>query len=179
MEIPQDEPPLSEPPSIEEPPDPWTPPTDPPSPPPIQAPPASAAAASSAGETQLRDRLIEALNDAGQDFCAGALAQAVLEEKGGTLVIRAPNEERTIVELEWSSIEAAAKKIAPGSRVTLGDDLSQTETAQSVSTNGAAEETSPLETETARRALADPDIQAFRELFPGQIREVRNLKDFS
>lgn len=84
-----------------------------------------------------------------------------------------------MVELEWGAVEAAVKASRLASRVTLGDDLSQAETAQARPVATAEEETSPLETETAKRALADPDIQAFRDLFPGQVREVRNLKDYA
>jgi hypothetical protein len=36
----------------------------------------------------------------------------------------------------------------------------------------------PAEDETTRRALAHPDVQRFRELFPdSEVRVVRNLKD--
>ncbi len=102
-----------------------------------------------------------------------------MEESGGSIVVRVPAHERTMVELEWAAVEAAVKASKLGSRVTLGDDLSQAEKARSRPVASVEEDVSPLETETAKRALADPDIQAFRDLFPGQVREVRNLKDYA
>lgn len=47
----------------------------------------------------------------------------------------------------------------------------------------AAAETVPLETKTKKedeaveRALANPEVQRFRELFGGEVRTVRNLKE--
>jgi len=175
---PPQEPPPGEPPPVEEPPDPWTPPDEPPSRPPVEEPPPSPVQ-TRPQTSGLRDRLIAALNDAGQDFCAGALAQAVVEQAGSSVLVRVPAHERTMVEIEWSAVEAAVKASGLGARATLGDDLSQAETAQERPAASAEEEASPLETETAKRALADPDIQAFRNLFPGQVREVRSLKDYA
>jgi microsomal dipeptidase-like Zn-dependent dipeptidase len=88
--------------------------------------------------------------------------------------------DRTTIELCWSSIEAAANKagIAP---IRLGEDFAETSAAAALAKaneSAAASDNSEVESEAAKRALADPDVQAFQERFPGQIREIRNLREY-
>ena len=88
--------------------------------------------------------------------------------------------DRTTIELCWSSIEAAAKKAGIGT-IKLGDDSTEGSAAAAspASAPAAANEPTEAESEAAKRALADPDVQAFQERFPGQIREIRNLREYS
>ncbi len=145
------------------------------------APPATPAAKSASADGSPKARLLEALRDAGEDFAADAVQHGGVEELGSGGIVRPSPMDRTTIELCWSSIEAAAKKagIAP---VKLGEDSADSSPAiASPQTNEgtAANETSEMESEAAKRALADPDVQAFQERFPGQIREIRNLREYS
>jgi hypothetical protein len=126
-------------------------------------------------------RLVEALRDVGEDFAADAVQHAAVEESGAGGVVRPSPMDRTTIELCWSSIEAAAKKagIAP---IRLGEDSAESSPVAALPTaneNAAANDNPEVESEAAKRALADPDVQAFQERFPGQIREIRNLREYS
>jgi len=145
-----------------------------PSPPPkaAEAPQASAA----------RERLMEALREAGEDFVADTIGHCSVEQNGASIVVRAAAADRTTLELSWQSVEKAASAMESGGRAKLGDDLAAAEIVKpsvSASSGDSGEELSPLETEAGKRAMADPDVQAFQQLFPGQVRDVRNLRDFS
>jgi hypothetical protein len=133
------------------------------------------------GNGSQRERLIAALRDTGEDFAADAVQHGVVEESGSVAILRPSPLDRTTIELCWSAIEAAAKKsgVAP---IRLGEDSAVNSPAAAlpqVNEGAAATEPTEAESEAARRALADPDIQAFQERFPGQIREIRNLREYS
>jgi hypothetical protein len=104
-----------------------------------------------------------------------------VEESGSGAIVRPSPLDRTTIELCWSSIEAAAKKagIAP---IKLGEnsaDSSPALASPQSNESSSANETTEAESEAAKRALADPDVQAFQERFTGQIREIRNLREYS
>jgi DNA polymerase-3 subunit gamma/tau len=148
---------------------------------PKQAEPVPAAAKSTAADGSPKARLLEALREAGEDFAADAVEHGAVEESGSGAIVRPSPMDRTTIELGWSSIEAAAKKagVAP---IKLGEDSAESSPAVAspkVNENTAANEPTETESEAAKRALADPDVQAFQERFPGQIREIRNLREYS
>jgi len=134
--------------------------------------------AEKAEASEARERLIGALQEAGQDFIAEAIGHCSVEQEGSNFLIRSTSEDRTTLELSWGEVEKAVAAL--GGRAKLGQDLAQAETvkASASSASGSDEEVSPLETEAGKRAMADPDVQAFQNLFPGQVRDVRNLRDF-
>lgn len=156
-------------------------PPAPPARPAAPAPPVAATAKTTTADGSLKARLLEALRDAGDDFTADAVQHGGVEELGSGATVRPSPMDRTTIELCWSSIEAAAKKagIAP---IKLGEDSAESSPAaaspQAAGSNDASD-TPELESEAAKRALADPDVQAFQERFPGQIREIRNLREYS
>lgn len=140
-----------------------------------------AAKKSAAADGSAKARLLEALRDAGEDYAADAVQHGAVEESGSGASLRPSPMDRTTIELCWPSIEAAAKK-AGVTPIKLGADSAESSpaaTAPRVSESAAAGDTSELESEAAKRALADPDVQAFQERFPGQIREIRNLREYS
>ncbi len=111
---------------------------------------------------------------------ADTLGHCALDEADGAVAVRASPVDRTTLELSWAAVETAIKQAAGGGvRVTMGAELAASETPAPASNGAARDEPSPAETEAAERALADPDVQAFQQRFPGQVREVRNLRDFS
>jgi hypothetical protein len=56
-------------------------------------------------------------------------------------------------------------------KVTIGDVAAQN--WEKVAAAPAAQQ----EEDVSRRALANPEVQSFRELFGGEVRTVRNLKE--
>lgn len=145
------------------------------------APAAKPAASRPPGGESAKMRLVRALRAAGDDFIADAIEASQIEETGGLLTVRASPENRTALDLGWDSLEAAlAKAGEPRLRAKLGDDLDESAAKNAPSASPVAS-SEPLETdgEASRKALSDPDIQAFRERFPGQIREIRSLKEYS
>jgi DNA polymerase-3 subunit gamma/tau len=143
--------------------------------------PASPEAKSAGVDGSLKTRLLEALRDEGEDFVADALEHGAFEESGSGGIVRPSSMDRTTIDLGWSSIEAAAKTagIAP---IKLGEDSADRSAAVALpmaNESAAANELPEAESEAAKRALADPAVQAFQELFPGQIREIRNLREYS
>jgi hypothetical protein len=152
-----------------------------PEPAPKQASPAAPAAKSAAADGSAKARLLEALRDAGEDFAADAVQHGGVEESGSGAKVRPSPTDRTTIELCWSSIEAAAKKTG-NAPIKLGEDWADSNpavAAPEATQSAAANETSEVESEAAKRALADPDVQAFQERFTGQIREIRNLREYS
>jgi len=145
-----------------------------------QAPAPAPKAAEKPQASAVRERLIEALREAGDEFMADTLAHCSVEQQGANIIVRAATEDRTTLELSWHSVEKAAAAMESGARAKLGEDLAAAEVVRPAAASGgeAGEEVSPLETEAGKRAMADPDVQAFQQLFPGQVRDVRNLRDF-
>ena len=157
------------------PPAPTTAPSPPPEPPPKPAPEPPGASSSKSSDGP-QAALAAALNKAGEDWAASAIEHSQVSLENGKLIVRATPADRTTLEFAMSALEAAA---GPGTRVTLGDDLAETEQVKSVPapSQAAAESGPDTGTEVAKRALADPAVQAFQERFPGQVREIRNLRD--
>ena len=125
-----------------------------------------------------KQRLLAAMLDAGEEFAAEAVQHALVEEAGASVVLRPSAVDRTTIELTWSGIEKAAKASGIGP-IKLGDSLADSEAPAQAASQQSSEDSSPMDSEAAKRALADPDIQAFQERLPGQIREVRNLREYS
>lgn len=129
-------------------------------------------------DSPLKDRLVAALRDGSDDFAADAVAHGAVEAQGAGAVLRPSPMDRTTIELCWSSIEKAAKSGGIGA-IKLGEDLDADAAPVKAAVAPQASESSPTEGEAAQRALADPDVQAFQEHLPGQIREIRNLREYS
>jgi DNA polymerase-3 subunit gamma/tau len=147
----------------------------PPTPPPAPKPRPSAAPATG----DLQARAVAALREGAHDFLASTVQHCVLEESDNEVVVRVTAEDRTTLEFDWKPVEEALRKAAGRPvRVILGSDLAETEVVRNVAA-APADEPSPAENEAAQRALEDPDVKTFQQLFPGQVREVRNLREFS
>lgn len=125
-----------------------------------------------------KERLLAAMLDAGEDFAAEAVRHSLVEESGAGIVLRPSAIDRTTIELTMSGIETSAKACGLGA-VTIGEDLAESEAPVQTSSKPEGDDSSPMESEAAKRALADPDIQAFQKSLPGQIREIRNLREYS
>jgi DNA polymerase-3 subunit gamma/tau len=151
--------------------------TFPPEPPPEtpkiapEEPPKTPQESGPAGETGgWRERLHSALMEAGMPFTADAIEHSRVVEAGSELQITTPREHSLAIkadEIQKILRQMGARPLKV--KVTFGEV--------------AAAETAPLESKTKKeeevveRALANPEVQRFRELFGGEVRTVRNLKE--
>jgi DNA polymerase III subunit gamma/tau len=131
-------------------------------------PPQAAAQAAPESDTEWRNRLHAAMVEAGLNFSADALAQAHVAMVNGELQITAPKSFH--LDLGRGEILRALTQIGlPGQRFKpiFGD----------VKAAAPITKPAPKEDEVTERALAHPEVQKFRELFGGEVRTVRNLKE--
>ena len=127
----------------------------------------------------LQAKVVAILRAGARDFIASTLQHAKLEESEDSVVLHVTAEDRTTLEFDWKTVEEAVRKASGrGMRVILGSDLAELEAVRNVA-SPSPEEPSPAENEAAQRALDDPDVKTFQQLFPGQVREVRNLREYS
>jgi DNA polymerase-3 subunit gamma/tau len=118
----------------------------------------------------LRERLAATLREQNQKFTADAVSQSEVVEADGELRITAPEEFR--MALRDRDIEAALKAIGERRKVRIVFTSSQPQVSPAPRPAGAAED------ETMQRALANPEVQRFREAFPDAVvRVARNLKE--
>ncbi len=147
-----------------------TPPVAKPVPPP--PPPVVAAAAPSATE-DWRAKLHSAMNEAGLTFSADAITQAEVALVNNELQITAPKQFQ--LDLGNEEIRTALKHLGfPALRfkVTWADMRSAAAPMEKPLQKPAVKED-----EVTERALSHPEVQRFRELFGGEVRNVRNLKE--
>jgi len=137
----------------------------PPAPPP--APPSVPAASG-----DLKARLLHTLNEKGMTFIADAVEHSNLVEKAGEIEFLTSKEFAMAVRSKDMQKEVEALLKRPTRiKVTLSDSAPAPAPA-------AAVDRRTNEDEATRRALDNPEVQRFRELFPGsEVRAVRNLKE--
>jgi DNA polymerase III subunit gamma/tau len=142
--------------------------------PPVTAPRATPAPAPPAPATEAsgdwRQRLHAALMELGMPFTADAVENSQIVEAGGELQFTAGKAD--MLALRPEDLQKALKKISPRPmriKVTAG---SVGAPAERIAAPSAA-----TEDETTSRAMANPEVQRFREAFGGEIRKVRNLKE--
>ena len=126
-------------------------------------------AAAPSPDDDWRAKLHGAMTGAGLNFSADAIAQSAVSLVNGELQISAPKQFQ--LDLGQDEIRTALKHIGfPALRFKV--NFGEIKTAP-VSMPKPA----PKEDEVAERALAHPEVQRFRELFGGEVRTVRNLKE--
>lgn len=121
----------------------------------------------------IRQVLRSALSEAGMNTTADALQSSEVRLEGSELVIRAPKPMTlTLREPAVQRIASQAIGKAVRVRVEAGENLASGQNASAESDPHAHEE------EIRQRALSDPGVKRFQELFPGaQVRTVRNLNE--
>ncbi len=135
-------------------------------------PPVVAAAPPSATE-DWRASLHAAMHETGLTFSADAIAQAEVALVDNELQITAPKQFQ--LDLGNEEIRTALKHLGfPALRfkVTWADMRSAAAPMEKSLQKPAAKED-----EVTERALSHPEVQRFRELFGGEVRNVRNLKE--
>jgi len=128
--------------------------------------------ASTVSPTSIEDwraKLHGAMTGAGLNFSADAIAQSEVALVNGELQIAAPKQFQ--LDLGQEEIRTALKHLGfPALRfkVNFGEVKN---------TPAAMPKPAPKEDEVTERALSHPEVQRFRELFGGEVRTVRNLKE--
>jgi hypothetical protein len=110
-----------------------------------------------------------AMLETGLTFSADAIAQADVALVNNELIVTAPKS--FMLDLGREEITTALKHLGHGGlrfKVVFGE----VKTAAPPIAKPA-----PQEDEVTGRALAHPEVQRFREVFGGEVRAVRNLKE--
>ncbi len=139
------------------------------------APPNPPAAPPPAGD--LRSRLHAALSEAKLTHLADALEHSQMTESPNEVVFTAPKMYQMF--LKEPEFEAQAKRAAgrPVRVVIKVAEIKVGEAAESAP-GIKSKPAPPPDGEAATRALANPEVKRFQEIFPdAQVRTVRNLKD--
>jgi DNA polymerase-3 subunit gamma/tau len=114
-------------------------------------------------------KLHGAMTERGLTFSADAIAQSEAALVDGELQISAPRQFQ--LDLGRDEIQTALKHLGfPALRFKV--NFGEIKTAPAAMPKPASKED-----EVAERALAHPEVQRFRELFGGEVRTVRNLKE--
>lgn len=141
-------------------------------PPPSVPPPAAPAAAPTApipSDADWRERMHAAMVECGLQFSADAVAQSDLAMVSGELVVTTSKQFQ--LDLGRNEIMTALKHLGqPGLRFKIV--FGEVKSAPAIVQKPAAQDD-----ELKDRALAHPEVQRFRELFGGEVRTVRNLKE--
>ena len=133
-----------------------------------QAPEAAPAAAPASGE-EWKDRLHSTLMEIGMAFTADGVEHSTVVEAAGELQFTTP--EAFMLGMKPDDLNQAVRRIVGRPmriRITTGQVAAQAAPPQ---VRKAPED------ETSSRALENPEVKQFQELFGGQIRTVRNLKE--
>jgi hypothetical protein len=131
--------------------------------------PAPGPAAPPSPDDDWRAKLHGAMNEAGLTFSADAIAQAEVAFVNNELVITAPKQFQ--LDLGRDEIMTALRHLGH-SGLRFKVNFGEVKVAQAPIAKPA-----PKEDEVTERALAHPEVQRFRELFGGEVRTVRNLKE--
>jgi DNA polymerase-3 subunit gamma/tau len=137
-------------------------------PPPVAAP---VNAGPPSPDDDWREKLQSAMIKAGLQFSADAMGQSNAALVNNELLIQAPKTFQ--LDLGREEILSALKQLGHPTlrfKVVFGD-VTATPAAK------AAPKAAPPQDEVTERALNHPDVQRFRELFGGEVRNVRNLKE--
>jgi len=122
-----------------------------------------------------RQQLHSALMELGLPFTADAIENARVAETGGELQIVTTKAYSLALRVE--DLNKAVKQISSRPmriKVLIGEAGSETATPMAAP---VAKAPSAAEDEATTRALANPEVQRFREVFGGEVRKVRNLKE--
>jgi DNA polymerase III subunit gamma/tau len=136
-------------------------------------PPAPVVAAVPSATDDWRAKLHTAMHETGLTFSADAIAQAEVALVNNELQITAPKQFQ--LDLGNEEIRTALKHLGfPALRfkVVWADTRSAAGHVEKPVQKPAAKED-----EVTERALAHPEVQRFREVFGGEVRNVRNLKE--
>jgi hypothetical protein len=120
----------------------------------------------------LKQRLLDVLNEQGQQFLADAVQHSEIEEAPGEVRFAAPRE--FTLSLRSPELRAVVVKLL-GRAVRIVPVTTDTSPLESPPQAGPPAVSD--DDELSRRALSHPEVQRFQSMFPGShVRTVRNLK---
>lgn len=126
----------------------------------------------SASNGDVRQRLYDALLQAGMKYSADAIQHSDVRISGGDLVVRA-TKSRTLA-LQDPGVQRAATQIA-GKPVRVRIEIDEN---AAPAPSSPREQPESEENDLRRRALSHPGVKRFQEVFPdAQVRTVRNLNE--
>jgi DNA polymerase-3 subunit gamma/tau len=135
-------------------------------------PAAASAAPAVPANGSLQQRLVAALHELGMAFTADAVEHSLMVEAAGELRFTTPP--NLMLGMQAADIQKGLQHCKGGGwkiRVSAGDAGAAEPRPQNQAPRA-------VEDEATRRALAHPEVQRFREVFPdSEVRVVRNLKD--
>jgi DNA polymerase-3 subunit gamma/tau len=134
----------------------------------IAKPPPSAQIAA---PSDWRQKLHTTLMDLGMAFTADAIEHSEVAEVNGELRFTTPRE--FSIAMKEADLIQAVRQIA-GKPLKIKVTIADVAQREKVATAPAVQE---REDDVSRRALANPEVQSFRDLFGGEVRTVRNLKE--
>ncbi len=136
--------------------------------PPANAAPPSAPPRPGSPDIDWRQILHTALTETGMAFTADSVEHSEFSFQDGELRILTPKEFKLSMKQEdlQKAIQHAGFAV-PKIKIAFGE----------VSAAPEIQKVKPSEDEVTREALANPEVQRFRELFGGEVRTVRNLKE--
>jgi hypothetical protein len=123
-----------------------------------------------AGPADWRKELHSALMDLGLTFTADAVENSRVVEANGELQFTTTKPYK--LALREDDLRKAMARVSPRPlriKVAVGDSVENAPPIQGAS--------STKEDDATSRALANPEVQHFREVFGGEIRKIRNLKE--
>jgi len=121
----------------------------------------------------LKDKLHRALMELGLKFTADAVEHSRLIEAPGRLYFETTKEFK--LALRDAEIQRALEKLGAGkTRVSV----SIVDSPGEVKNQNSGEPAPQGDAGLMERALGHPEVQRFRETFGGQVRAVRNLKEY-
>jgi DNA polymerase III subunit gamma/tau len=120
-------------------------------------------------------RLHRAMTETGLAFSADAIAQSEVALVNNQLQITAPRQFQ--LDLGRDEVATALKHLGfPG--LPFKVNFGEVKAPEAIRKSAAAKPDEPKKADdVSERALAHPEIQRFRELFGGEVRTVRNLKE--
>jgi DNA polymerase III subunit gamma/tau len=131
--------------------------------------PSPSPAAHNPSPSSWRDKLHATLMELGMSFTADAVEHSEVVEANGELRFTTPRD--FSIGIKEADINQAVRRIAGKPlkiKITIGEAAAQEKIAP-------APAAQPDDVST--RALANPEVQRFRDLFGGEVRTVRNLKE--
>ena len=132
-------------------------------------PPAAPVAPPIPSDADWRERMHTAMVECGLQFSADAVAQSSLAMVNSELVVTTAKQFQ--LDLGRTEIMAALKHLGqPGLRFKIV--FGEVKSAPAMVAKPPAQDD-----ELKDRAMAHPEVQRFRELFGGEVRTVRNLKE--
>jgi hypothetical protein len=123
-------------------------------------------------EADPRQRLFQLLHERNHAHLADAVEHATLTAAGGALNISAPKSYGLY--FRDPAFDEAVREVFGRS---LQVKFTAGEAPATATDKPMAAAPSPQEDEATGRALSNPEVQRFREVFGGEVRKVRNLKE--